>query len=373
MQVYQQNISTVWECIHRDSGNRYCVKMSDKRRFIRRSDSAAVIREISVLTLLQTLQSRHLPRLVHVSEDENQYYMVMDYVQGGNLSTLLQMQQNLCEVRVQAIGRSLLLAVAELHRRSVGHFNLSPENILVTASGVNEVVVCDFGCALDLRFSRGLASNASSVSWDPVSAPRHGVLHYAAPELLGKEKRYGLAADLWSVGVILYELCCGHLPFEGASRRVLKDKILLGKFEFAGKEWHSVSRLAKQLISSLLHPDPQVRLTVGEALEHPWLVTKRRVEEIQVTLPSKKAKLRNKLKRIFGRAREIDTHHLQRPLKVSFTPPIPTSLKHSDLSTASTLTDSQSNGTRSSTARARWDSTLPRPLAYYRRPRLVGL
>jgi len=373
MQVHQQNISTVWECVDRDSGNRYCVKMTDKRRFIRQPDSVAVIREISVLTSLQTLQSRHLPRLVHVSEDENQYYMVMDYVQGGNLSTLLQMQQNLCEVRVQAIGRSLLLAVAELHRRSLGHFNLSPENILLSASGDNEIVVCDFGCALDLQFSRGLASYTSSLSWDPVSEARYGVLHYAAPELLGKERRHGLTADLWSVGVILYQLFCGHLPFEGASRRVLKDKILLGKFEFAGKEWYSVSRLAKQLISSLLHPDPQVRLTVGEALEHPWFVTKRRVEDSQVTLPSKKAKLRNKLKRIFGRAREIDSHHVQRPLKVSFTPPIPTSLKHCDLSTASTLTDSQSNGTGSSAVRVRRDSTLPRPLAYYRRPRLVGV
>jgi serine/threonine protein kinase len=345
--------------------------MIDKRRFTRQSDCAATIREIAVLTSLQTLQSKHLPRLVHVSEDKKQYYVVMDYIQGGSLSTRLQMQQSLCEVRVQGIGRSLLLAVAELHRLSLGHFNLSPDNILLNAGRDNEVVLCDFGYALNLCFSTGLASNTSSACWNAGSSPRYRVLHYVAPELLWKEANYGLAADLWSVGVILYEMFCGHLPFEGASRRVLKDKILLGKFEFAGNEWHSVSRSAKQLISSLLHPDPQVRLTVGEALEHPWIASRRLVDEIQVPLPPKKTKLRNKLKRIFGRTRELDSHQLQRPLKVSFSPRIPTSLKHSDLSTASTLTDSQSNGTGSSEVRAR--KTLPRPLGYYRRPRLVGL
>jgi serine/threonine protein kinase len=338
--------------------------MTDKRRFTCRADDEAAIREISMLTALQEFQCRHLPRVIHVTEDENRYFLVMDYVQGGNLSMMIQIQHHFSELHVQAIGRSLLFAVAEMHRLSLGHFSLSPENILLRAgTTTNEVVLCDFGCALDLRFSRGTGSGTNSVSNPVGSSPRYGALCYAAPELLGNDQEYGLAADLWSVGVILYELLCGRLPFEDVSKRALKDKISAGKFKFTGSEWHIVSRSAKQFISSLLHPDPQVRLTVGEALGHPWIVLRRYGDESPGS--PKKTKLRNQLKRLFGRSRDVEKEQLEHE-PVDSSQRITNPPKLPELSTESTLTDSDSFGAGSSIS-------LPRPLEYYRRPRLVGM
>jgi len=354
IQVCSRNVSTIWECVHRETGDRYCVKMTDKRRFSSRADGLATRREMAVLTSLQRLQCRQVPRLVHVSEDRNKCYVAMEYVPGGNLSTALYEQHHFDELRVKGMVRSLLSAMGEMHRVSHGHFNLSPGNILLRSTGLDEVVVCDFGCALDLRsVSASSAGNPKSEYSMVRSALDHGALFYTAPELLKKDKSYELAADLWSVGVIVYQLLCGRLPFEDVSRRALKNKIALGKFQFTGSEWHSVSRTAKQFISSLLHPDPQVRLTIDEALDHPWLMMQKAVVVVEsspvIPDPSRKVKRGNKLRGLFGRPREdySSSSVIRKPREGSW---IPTReqrsnqrCKPSDISTASTMTGSDSS------------------------------
>lgn len=401
-QIHRCNVSTVWECVHRENGNRYCVKIIDKRRFTSRNDNEAALAEISILKSLQTkiqhYQSRHLPRLIQVTEDEKKHYIVMDYVEGGNLLKVLQSETRLSEDDVQAIARSLLMGVAEMHRLSLGHFNISTDNIVLRAGNSNEVALCDFGCARDLRhtsihssfvrgqttiiegeYSPGGMSFGSTIG----NSPRYGDIHYAAPELVGPEKEFGLSSDLWSVGVVLYELLSGRLPFEDNSRRALKQKIMSGKCRFHGKEWNNVSRSAKQFISILLHPDPQVRVTVGEALGHPWLLPRRPLETSMSPSKNKGGKLRTRIKRLFRISQSLqptdDSEYYFPPSEEEI--PVVSPFKQSsdshvaDLSSTSTLTDVDSSfGTGSSPASPRrihhdWSATLPRPLDEYRRSR----
>lgn len=397
-QIYRCNISTIWECVHREHGTRHCVKVMDKRRFTCRADKESSLREISMLTSLQTYQSTYLPRLVQITEDHNQYYLVMDYVEGGNLGALRQAKHHLPEDHVRAITRSLLLGIDEIHRLSVAHLNLSPDNILLEPNFC-DVVLCDFGYAWDLRhFNLSLLASRWGVV-SPMSlktglgntsavgtTPRCGNLQYSAPEVIGIEKEFSLAVDMWSVGVILYQLLCGRLPFEDVSKRSLKEKIASGKFKFSGQEWHEVSRGAKQFISALLHPDPGVRMTVGEALTHPWMTQPLENDNWLLDASQKspssdkngKERCNSLVYRLMGKLRSCSS------LEVSTSPPPspPTPLKSNtqalllDLSKSSTfssctVTQESPHPSSTSTKSLILQPSLPRPLDDYRRSRLA--
>jgi serine/threonine protein kinase len=260
LQIFRAKVSTIWECIRRQDGTRHCVKVIDRRRLDSKREEDAALREIAMLTSLRSYYptTNRLSQVLQVTEDAHHFYIVMEFVEGGSLaSVLLQYQeQSLDERGVQQIARELLKAVDQLHDLNIGHFGLQPENILLKTNHQHqEVVLCDF---------------ASSMYMDGKRRTHVGNLHYAAPEVLLK-KNAGLASDMWSVGVILYYCLVAYLPFDDLSKRRLKDKICKAQCDFTGTEWNFVTRGAKQFLSSLLHPDPNVRVTVKEALEHPWL------------------------------------------------------------------------------------------------------
>jgi calcium/calmodulin-dependent protein kinase I len=260
-QIFRCTFSILWECINRENGMRYCVKVIDRRRFASRADEGAALREIAMLDSLVKYKCPHVVSLVEIMEDVHHIYVITEHVEGGNLLTRINRQQEqrrpLCEEDVQMLARSLLEGVRELNSLNICHHDLQPENILVLPA--NEVQICDFGCATHLDGDSCCSCKG-----------RFGNLSYTAPEVI-LAKRHAAPADIWSVGVILYYCLCGHLPFEDPSRRQLINKITKADFSFSGEEWGFVSRLAKQFVSNLLHADPQIRLTAPEALEHPWL------------------------------------------------------------------------------------------------------
>lgn len=281
IQIYRCNISTIWECIHRENGTRHCVKVIDRRRFTSRTDEDSALKEIALLTALQKVDSPRLVEVVTVSEDLHHFYIVMNFVEGGNLASLLSRDSFIGEQRVQQFARSLLEGVAQLHSISVCHNDLQPDNILLKSN--DEVVLCDFGCA---SYVDGDSSSASTRN------TKHGNLAYTPPEVILRNTSHGFASDMWSVGIILFHCLVGYLPFEDGSKRRLREKIVRAEYDFNQKEWHFVSRGAKQFLSSLLHPDPQVRMTVSEALVHPWLST------LPVLVP--KRSRRSLVRRIWG-------------------------------------------------------------------------
>lgn len=107
--------------------------------------------------------------------------------------------------------------------------------------------------------------------WD-----RCGTAYYMAPELL--RGRYYKSCDLWSVGVILYILLSGVVPFDGETDHDVHRSILRGQYEFHPQQWEGVSEEAQDLVAGLLERDPKRRYTAKEALGHPWIrkMTKRR-------------------------------------------------------------------------------------------------
>jgi calcium/calmodulin-dependent protein kinase I len=151
-----------------------------------------------------------------------------------------------------------------LHSVGIVHRDLKPENLLYStndpASPKYDVIkVADFGLA---KIIAGAADHSMSTTC--------GTPGYVAPEIL-EQKGYGKEVDLWSIGVILYILLCGFPPFYDDNNSLLFMAIKKGDYSFPSPYWDKVSKPAIDLIQNLLQVDPAKRLTIEEAMLHPWI------------------------------------------------------------------------------------------------------
>ena len=225
-------------------------------------DRSAVRQEAEILRLLAADGGcEHVVRLVDHVEDDRLVYLVFALVGGGDLTLWLKQQRALREDVVAGIFAQLLLAVQHCHARNVVHRDLKPENILVYDAGAAapRVCLCDFGLAALLE-----APGQEMV--DVV-----GSAYFLAPEVL--QRRYTAACDVWSLGVNLFLMLCGSVPFgaHAARTRDVHAAILQQPLATASPEWAALSPLAKDLVMGLLEKDPSRRYTLREALAHPWL------------------------------------------------------------------------------------------------------
>lgn len=155
----------------------------------------------------------------------------------------------------------LFHAIDHFHSLNIAHRDLKPENILVVKSkkGVKEIRVTDFGLSRVFEISDRMMTNC-------------GTLAYVAPEVINSQQQgYDKEVDLWSAGVIMYELLSGTLPFFDDHEPVLCKMIESGQFSFTPTEvWDAISPEAKDLITQLLVLDPQKRISPTNAASHDW-------------------------------------------------------------------------------------------------------
>lgn len=161
--------------------------------------------------------------------------------------------------------KKLLSAVNHCHSNNIVHRDLKPENIMFMTPftdqrHIPELKIIDFG--LGKLFQDAKQPSLSGVVGTP---------YYVAPEVLDGKQKYGIACDCWSLGITLYVMLSGHLPFSGKRHREVFDKIKNAPLRFDSlREFRTVSHHAKNLISGLLEKDPKKRLTCGQALKHEW-------------------------------------------------------------------------------------------------------
>ena len=257
-QVFKCRYSSIWECLNRTSGIRFCAKIFEQ------------LDDYSELDMLQVLTKNYgghpnLVKLVEVIAEESKLYVVMEMVEGVNLLTRVAQEGAMQEALVKELTRSILSGLCYLHAQSVVHADMQPENVLLTI--VDDVVnppqtmIGDLGSAVNLEV------------YEPVGS-RYGSSLYSAPEVLQGADPYDTQADIWSVGCLVYFMLSGVSPFDGGeseSSADIRNKISRAEYNFASHDFDNVSRHAKQFISSMIHVDPSVRMTAAEALEHPWL------------------------------------------------------------------------------------------------------
>ena len=209
------------------------------------------------MELLRALDHPNIIKLFDCYQDRRYYYMVEEYCSGGDLFDYIQKEKFFTEKKAGTIFNQLLSAVNHLHKKKIVHRDLKPENIVLIEESNKDVFIklIDFGTSITIK-GKNLTQEL-------------GTIYYIAPEVF--MNNYNEKADIWSCGIILYTMLCGHPPFCGNKENVIKSKILHSKLVFPFKEFQKVSNEAIEYIKSLLSYNPEKRPTAEEALNNKWL------------------------------------------------------------------------------------------------------
>jgi len=221
------------------------------------------------ISLHASLLHGNILRLVEYYRTEKKIFVVMELLTGGELLGALNDRGSFPESDARELFAQLLHACAYIHSRGIVHRDIKLENLLLVREGdLSCVKLADFGLSAQIRRRTGDGSaGLNTVCGTPT---------YVAPEVLlsTSENPYGPACDLWSAGVLLFNLLAGYPPFHEANLPQLFKSIRKGlkPYEFmADPSWTMVSAEAKDLIQRLLVVNPKERLSAAEALKHPWI------------------------------------------------------------------------------------------------------
>ena len=241
--------------IHKKTQQQVAVKIINKDSIKTLEDKELVRIEIGILKLCQ---HPNVVRLLDHLENEDYIFIVMEYIEGGTLGQYLKNKNfNFSERQASSIMSQIASGVKYLHKYGIVHRDLKPDNIMITQQN-------DFGVIKIMDF--GLSK---IVSTQEKMVDGYGTLSYVAPEVLLRTP-YNKEVDIWSMGVILYYMLCGHLPFKGNKEVVIAEKIVNDDIEFDDEEWEVRSKKVKDLISSCLKKEPEERITIDDFLNHPW-------------------------------------------------------------------------------------------------------
>eukprot|EP00092_Neocalanus_flemingeri_P010801 GFUD01011631.1.p1 GENE.GFUD01011631.1~~GFUD01011631.1.p1 ORF type:complete len:514 (-),score=113.21 GFUD01011631.1:121-1662(-) len=245
----------------KESGGLAAVKIIDKEELCKDGDKMFLVdKEIEIMS---QLDHPNIVRLFEVYENKKEVCLVMELAKGGELFDKLLEQGCLAEREAARLLTQVLEAVYDLHSRGIVHRDLKPENLLFYDNRANsKLLVVDFG----------LSEYEEELNRD---SPVCGTATYLAPEVIAQTES-SKAQDMWSCGVITYILLCGYPPFfkdsEEKSESGLLRQIVRGKYKFHANFWDHISEEARHFVSRLMCPDPRLRITVDEALNHPWIV-----------------------------------------------------------------------------------------------------
>ncbi|KAF6258455.1 kinase-like domain-containing protein [Scenedesmus sp. NREL 46B-D3] len=204
-------------------------------------------------------------QLQGVYEDERSIHLVMELCTGGDLLDYISRFGRLSEGEAADIGRVMLTTLQHCHRNGVVHRDIKPENFLL---GAPTLLMAPAGSAAAVLKVSDFGVSAFHTPGEHFSEIV-GTPFYMAPEVL--QRRYGPAADVWSVGVVIYLMIAGCLPFNGNSDRQIIKAVMDSEPDFAGEAWQGVSSCAREFVQLALTKDPLSRAGIAQLLAHPWM------------------------------------------------------------------------------------------------------
>ena len=215
------------------------------------------------IVIMKLIEHPHLVSLYDIWENRGELYLVLEYVEGGELFDYVMRNKRLAESESVRLLRQLLAGLAYCHRFNICHRDLKPENILLDQD--HNIKIADFGMAALQPEGEYLRTSCGSP-------------HYAAPEIIASSKYRGDLADIWSVGIILYAMLNGFLPFDGGDLHSTLDLVKKGEYYLS----EELSVEASDLIQRILQKRPDRRITMAEIWHHPLLKKYERIHAAAV-------------------------------------------------------------------------------------------
>lgn len=251
---------TVLQCTKKSSNQKFAMKVLKKDASDPNNDNDFLFK--NECGIMKKLKHPNIVEFVEAfeSEDGATYHVVTVLCKGGELFDRVA-EGSFSERVASRLARQMLSALAYCHEKNIVHRDLKPENfVFETKDADSNMKLIDFGCAVQ--------ANDDELIRDVAGSP-----YYVAPEVLQSDfKRTGKiwkAADIWSVGVIIFLLVHGYPPFNSETQDQIFQKIRVGKFKFSRDI--PLSQPVKDLITKMLVKDPLQRITAAEALRHPWI------------------------------------------------------------------------------------------------------
>ncbi|XP_013176784.1 PREDICTED: uncharacterized protein LOC106124547 isoform X2 [Papilio xuthus] len=242
------NFAVVKLATHVITKTKVAIKIIDKAR-LDEDNLKKTFREIAIM---KRMRHPHIVKLYQVMESAHTIYLVTEYASNGEIFDHLVSKGRMPESEAARIFAQMVAAVGYCHSRGVVHRDLKAENLLLDRD--MNIKLADFG------FSNEYSAGATLATWC-------GSPPYAAPELFEGRHYNGPKVDIWSLGVVLYVMVCGALPFDGSTLSDLRNVVLSGKFRIP----YFMSQECEHLIRHMLVVDPEKRLSLRGVARHRWL------------------------------------------------------------------------------------------------------
>lgn len=204
------------------------------------------------IVIMKLIEHPHIISLYDIWENRGELYLVLEYVEGGELFDYVSCNGALPESEAVRLFRQIVAGLAYCHRFDICHRDLKPENILLDHD--RNIKLADFGMAALQPKGELLTTSCGSP-------------HYAAPEIIQGQRYQGATADIWSVGIILFAMLNGFLPFDGGDLPSTLRLVKKGEYFLPP----SLSKEATDLIQRILQRNPNNRISMADIWTHPLL------------------------------------------------------------------------------------------------------
>ncbi|XP_031419420.1 serine/threonine-protein kinase MARK1 isoform X2 [Clupea harengus] len=252
------NFAKVKLARHVLTGREVAVKIIDKTQ-LNPTSLQKLFREVRIMKFLN---HPNIVKLFEVIETDKTLYLIMEYASGGEVFDYLVAHGRMKEKEARAKFRQIVSAVEYCHQKKIVHRDLKAENLLLDAD--MNIKIADFGFSNEFTIGNKLDTFCGSPP-------------YAAPELFQGKKYDGPEVDVWSLGVILYTLVSGSLPFDGQNLKELRERVLRGKYRIP----FYMSTDCENLLKKLLVLNPGKRGSLEQIMKDRWMNTSHEEEELK--------------------------------------------------------------------------------------------
>ena len=222
------------------------IKIINKKKIIDKQYEAKIIRELNIL---QNIHHINIIDTKQILNDSKNIYIIMEYCEKGELFDHIVDRIFLEEDEASYYFYQLIKGIEYLHKNGIVHRDLKPENLLITKNNILKIT--DFGLSNYYDKNNALSTPCGSIG-------------YTSPEKIYGKNYDGIMADIWSTGIILFEMLCGFLPFDDTNIQILYKKILRCKIEYP----HNLTDDSRDLIKKILVKNPEKRITIKEIKKH---------------------------------------------------------------------------------------------------------